>query len=313
MSLRKISDLEGLTISEEYDKGLSNNVQKSLFEISYLQEQNNENANNATYAFKSMYVRYGEVKDDIIGAILCSDTCVVFNDPVVFNNPVTMLCGLELSGDLCVNSDIPLDENPYVMYVNMHSNTFCAFTTNTLHAEDTNIIQAPNNIICSLTQTLADFHDEQIDFYVPLSVNGDITANNFHGVALCARWADLAELYESDYDYEPGTLVKFGGSKEITIADNEVNAVITTSPGLMLGEKNDDDKILKGIALVGRVPVNTIGKVQKFDNLYLSKDNAGIATSNKDNAIANVVVGKALESSEDEAVKKIESVVKLQI
>jgi hypothetical protein len=35
--------------------------------------------------------------------------------------------------------------------------------------------------------------------------------HDIYGCALCARWADLAEGYQSDFNYEPGTLVKFGG------------------------------------------------------------------------------------------------------
>jgi hypothetical protein len=72
-----------------------------------------------------------------------------------------------------------------------------------------------------------------------LTVGGDVYGKDFHGgmfygCALCALWADLAETYESDRYYESGTLVKFGGDKEITIAHGEANAVITTNPGLIL-------------------------------------------------------------------------------
>ena len=49
-----------------------------------------------------------------------------------------------------------------------------------------------------------------------------------------SRWADLAEFKEADKEYEPGTLVMFGGEKEITLSRNGVaNAIVTTKPGLM--------------------------------------------------------------------------------
>ena len=115
---------------------------------------------------------------------------------------------------------------------------------------------------------------------------------------MCAKWADLAELYESDADYSPGTLVKFGGEKEITIADDKANAVITTRPGLILGgdsKSSDDGKIYRGIALAGRVPVKCLGPIKKFDAIALSRT-AGYAEA----CIADLssgVVGIALENS----------------
>jgi hypothetical protein len=65
-------------------------------------------------------------------------------------------------------------------------------------------------------------------FNGPMQVNGNATFTEvINGTALKAKWADLAEFYKADNDYKPGTLVKFGGSAEITIADTKANAVIT--------------------------------------------------------------------------------------
>lgn len=55
-----------------------------------------------------------------------------------------------------------------------------------------------------------------------------------NGISMGSYWGDLAEYYESDNEYPKGTLVKFGGEKEITIADDTVNAVITSNPGFIL-------------------------------------------------------------------------------
>jgi hypothetical protein len=102
-------------------------------------------------------------------------------------------------------------------------------------------------------------------------------------------------MYDSDFEYEPGTLVKFGGDKEITIADDTVNAVITTKPGLLLGEKDTDLKL--PIALVGKVPVKVMGSVNKFDKLVLS-DKPGIASVKSDKDVDKNVIGIALETIE---------------
>ena len=88
-----------------------------------------------------------------------------------------------------------------------------------------------------------------------------------NGTAYRAQWGDLAEYYLTDKEYPKGTLVQFGGEKEITIATNKVNAVITSEPGFVL---NNEQKDSQAIALIGRVPVRIIGKVKKFDKISLS-------------------------------------------
>lgn len=108
-----------------------------------------------------------------------------------------------------------------------------------------------------------------------LKTNNDIYCGELHGIASSARWGDLAEFYVADADYEPGTLIRFGGEKEITIATTEdgANGVVTTRPGLMIntGLTESDEKHVKGVALVGRVPVKVFGKVKKFDNITMSE------------------------------------------
>jgi hypothetical protein len=45
---------------------------------------------------------------------------------------------------------------------------------------------------------------------------GSFAANVVTAIATSARYADLAEVYSSDEDYEPGTVIKLGGNAEIT-------------------------------------------------------------------------------------------------
>ena len=137
----------------------------------------------------------------------------------------------------------------------------------------------------------------------------------FHGVALCAKWADLAETYESDDDYEPGTLVKFGGEKEITIAHDEANAVITSRPGFIL----NSDRHGCQIALVGRTPVKVVGKVRKFDKIYLCPFNDGVGASldfiriRQPDYVPDLPIGRSLQLNDDENVKLVECVVRMSL
>lgn len=115
-----------------------------------------------------------------------------------------------------------------------------------------------------------------------------------------ALWADFAENYEADAEYPAGTLIEFGGEKEITIAKRIANGVVTTDPGFLI---NSGCKgLATGIAIAGKVPIRVIGKVQKFDNLTLSNI-PGVATVSK--LCEDVIIGKALETNESEDEKLV--------
>jgi len=104
--------------------------------------------------------------------------------------------------------------------------------------------------------------------------------------------------------------VKFGGSKEITIADSDANAVITTKPGFLMNSFEDDAKTVLGVALVGRVPVKVVGQVKKFDKLCLSKI-AGVASKKDDGDDSSKIIGIALDDKTNEDVDLVECVVKM--
>ena len=150
------------------------------------------------------------------------------------------------------------------------------------------------------------------------SVNLGGTANwwnnvygvTFIGVASTAKYADLAENYSADAVYEPGTVVVFGGEKEITISntthDNRVAGVVSTKPAYLM---NSDLKTGTPVALTGRVPCRVQGPVYKGQPLVQGM-NWGIAQGlNPDYFTPGCVVGKALEEIADNSIKTIEIVV----
>ena len=125
--------------------------------------------------------------------------------------------------------------------------------------------------------------------------SGNLTANVFNGVATSARYADLAEKYESDANYQAGTVVVFGGEKEITVTNQanspRVAGVISTDPAYMMNSEADGQYV----ALRGRVPCKVIGPVKKGDVLITSS-RPGFAETSSDPAFvgAACIVGKAL-------------------
>jgi hypothetical protein len=133
--------------------------------------------------------------------------------------------------------------------------------------------------------------------------SGDIYASLFQGTATAARYADLAEKYLADQEYEVGTVVVVGGAAEVTASSYGELAigVVSANPAFMM------NKDLEGgtyIALKGRVPVKVNGTVKKGDRLVAGDlGHAQVAADRLD------VFAVALESSEDTGIKLIEAVV----
>ena len=123
----------------------------------------------------------------------------------------------------------------------------------------------------------------------------NVYATTFQGTATSAQYADLAEKYESDAELEAGTVVMFGGDKEVTSCDSEnchaVAGVISTDPAYMMNAGSEG----QFVALTGRVPTKVTGPVAKGD-LMVSAGN-GMAMANND-AQAGRIIGKAVGSSE---------------
>jgi hypothetical protein len=116
------------------------------------------------------------------------------------------------------------------------------------------------------------------------------------GSKLNATYADLAEKYVADADYEPGTVLVFGGEQEVTLsteADSfRVAGVVTTNPAYTMNDACEGEHVAT-IALQGRVPVKVIGPVFKGDLLVSCGNGHAIANNI---ARAGTIVGKSLEN-----------------
>ncbi len=128
------------------------------------------------------------------------------------------------------------------------------------------------------------------------SVNLGSTSNwwaTFYGVATQAKYADLAENYQADNQYEPGTVLEFGGDQEVTLAvdgTRRVAGVVSTNPAHLMNGGLSGKNVV-ALALTGRVPCKVIGPVKKGDLMVSA--GFGYAKTNNDPAIGQVI-GKAL-------------------
>jgi len=135
-----------------------------------------------------------------------------------------------------------------------------------------------------------------------------VWATTFHGTATEALYADLAENYLGDADYEPGTVVVFGGDAEVTVCtakgQTSVAGVVTTNPAHLMNSALEGDHVV-GLALQGRVPCKVIGTVKKGDMLVTSAV-PGYAIVNNSPGVGEVL-GKAVgtKDTEDRGVVEI--------
>ena len=133
--------------------------------------------------------------------------------------------------------------------------------------------------------------------------SGNLTANLFQGTATAARYADLAEKYLADEEYEVGTVVSVGGAKEITASEtgDRPIGVVSGNPAFMMNSELEGGTY---VALKGRVPVKVFGPVHKGDKLVAH----GVGFASVDNN-SHMSFAIALESSDSIEVKLIEAVV----
>ena len=125
---------------------------------------------------------------------------------------------------------------------------------------------------------------------------GNITGNwtLTTGSKLEATYADLAEKYVADAHYEPGTVVQWGGEKEITVAaanTSRVAGVVSTNPAYIMNGECSGEHVVT-LALQGRVPCRVTGRVRKGD-MMVSAGN-GLAMASATPSIGTVI-GKAIE------------------
>ena len=128
-----------------------------------------------------------------------------------------------------------------------------------------------------------------------------VYATTFSGTATTAKYADLAENYLADGEYEAGTVIALGGTAEVTatvtMKDHRVAGIVSTNPAHLMNSHLKGEHVV-AVALTGRVPCKVIGKVSKGDML-VSSNVPGYAMVDNDPRIGTMI-GKAIEDKLDD-------------
>jgi hypothetical protein len=152
-----------------------------------------------------------------------------------------------------------------------------------------------------------------------ITTGGASTAGNITGnwtlvgsSRLNATYADLAERFEADAVYEPGTVVELGGEKEVTAVkfdlSEDVFGVVSNTAAYLMNSTAGSDETHPPIAIGGRVKVKVLGKVTKGARL-VSAGNGIARSATKDEATSFNTIGRALENKTTDEVALIEAVV----
>jgi hypothetical protein len=133
----------------------------------------------------------------------------------------------------------------------------------------------------------------------------NVYAVNFLGTSTTAQYADLAEKYLPDADYEVGTVMMVGGTAEVTQhsgAKVRAIGVISAYPAYKMNSDLDGGVY---IALKGRVPVKVIGPIQKGQALIGTAH--GLAVAQTDDSQWMFAI--ALQDYSDSGIGLIEAVI----
>jgi len=140
---------------------------------------------------------------------------------------------------------------------------------------------------------------------------GSTTAwwGTIYGTASHAQYADLAENYAADGEYDPGTVVVFGGPAEITVTtidhDPAVAGIISTDPAYLMNSTATG----LPVALQGRVPCRVLGPVKKGQVLVTSSIPGVAQAIDNSKFVPGCVIGKALAAINTNNIETIEVVV----
>lgn len=185
-----------------------------------------------------------------------------------------------------------------------------------------------NSVPVAIFSSDADFviHQDETELY-GVSPNEKFPGNavktgltmakgmKMHGTATEAEYADLAELYTSDADYEPGTVLKIGGEAEVTQTTieycPEVFGIVSSNPAYLMNSAAEGKTV--AVALEGRVPCKVMGEVHKGQRLITSTEpGVARAVTDYEKEVGMDwfrVVGRALESKDTLGVGLVEVVV----
>jgi hypothetical protein len=245
---------------------------------------------------------FGSGSINITGGVTAST--VIASKDGTYSGNVIITGNLTVNGDTTTVDVQTLEVEDPIIILNKHSSQPANNTT------DAGIMVQRG----SSENNAAWFWDETSDRFIAATTTSDGTATDItvttnanmqagtaYLTATTAQYADLAELYTSDKEYDAGTIVVHGGSAEVTQSttkmDHKIAGVVSSNPAYLM---NSEEKgITVPVALRGKVPVSVMGPVAKGD-LIVTSDTPGVGEAHPGVTNCVFVIGKALEDDDTE-------------
>ena len=203
------------------------------------------------------------------------------------------------------------NKSTFLTFVDAQGGTGSIQTDNSLtYNPNTNLLSTAGNITASHINTSDSVQAVTLNSSTVTATTGtfggNVTASYMIGTATQALYADLAENYQADEIYDPGTVLIFGGSAEVTTTDKthdtRVAGVVSTNPAYLMNKDSGNTSL----GLTGRLPCLVKGPVDK-GTLLVTSATPGVAQALDDAYYKpGCVIGKSMNTITDSSVELIE-------
>ena len=270
------------------------------------------------------------VEDSVVG-IISKDAA--FTPQSAITGFTTVRPGITLS--TLVGAQVPLFQGTATNAQSLDGNAASAFMLKNTNQTTTGTLGILNNtgltvgvnqdLKLGVTGTTATISNQTSNGNIAFSVNiggTPTTVMNINGAngtisgnQINANYADVAERFHADVEYDAGTVVELGGVNEITKVSAELSdsvfGVISTRAAYLMNSQAGTDATHPPVAMTGRVPVKTIGRVSKGDRL-VSAGNGFARAARTGEATAFNVIGRALTDKTTDNEGTVEAIVTIK-
>ena len=288
-----------------------------------LSATNYSNANSATFSLLTVTVSANVVNGNItIGNVGTLTTQIITTGANGTGGTLTGTWLLTGGGTANSIAGTALYANTGNIVINNTGNTYGIRTDRYMYANGANVsfsgTYGDSNVQALLTTYTGNVSAGNLITTVITSgantTAGTITGNwtLTAGSRLNATYADLAERFAADEEYDPGTVVELGGDQEITAVKYELSedifGVISNSAAYLMNAGAGTDKTHPPVAMSGRVQVKVTGTINKGDRLVSAGQ--GIARSAvAGEATAFNTIGRALAEKTTSDLGIVEAIV----